>query len=429
MPEMTAMPILAAPTTAGAMQPARGGSGMDPSAQAGAVSGTTIALDANAAAAPAAASDSFAAVLGRYLVKEIGDAKLPTGSAPAKLAQAPVDAEPLPVAAKDSKTDDQPISGEDAMAAGIASLLPLLQSLQPATPINDGKPGDKLATRQDIAASSSGTLALASQLVPGEQRVGPESSAQAAQTGPAAAEADTPVVAAVTTEEPGAPIHQKQGENKGAQAPVALPAGTGTAVGKAAAANPAAASLAVETSPAHTKPPEVPEGSFANALASAQAPVSVQVHSTRAPLNVEAPVGSGNWETQVGEKLVWMVGHHEQRADLTLNPPQMGKVEVSIALNGDQASAQFVSANPAVRDALEAAMPRLREMFADAGITLGQAQVGSDSAQNAAGNPANNRENSDNQRRGAGEAGPTGVLASVASPWLRSGTGMVDVFA
>ena len=61
-------------------------------------------------------------------------------------------------------------------------------------------------------------------------------------------------------------------------------------------------------------------------------------------------------------------------------------------MTGDQATATFVSANPAVREAIENAVPRLREVLADAGVTLGQTQVGSDSPQQS----ANGNENGDN---------------------------------
>lgn len=34
--------------------------------------------------------------------------------------------------------------------------------------------------------------------------------------------------------------------------------------------------------------------------------------------------------TLIGDKLVWMVGRQEQRAELVLNPPQLGRVEISL---------------------------------------------------------------------------------------------------
>jgi flagellar hook-length control protein FliK len=107
---------------------------------------------------------------------------------------------------------------------------------------------------------------------------------------------------------------------------------------------------------------------------------------------IVTPLGSQHWETAIGNSLVVMTGSGQERAELVLTPPQLGRVEVSIAMKGDEASAVFVSASPAVREALENALPRLREVLADAGITLGQAQVGSESP----GQTARDAQNGDN---------------------------------
>ncbi|MDP2808797.1 MAG: flagellar hook-length control protein FliK [Rhodocyclaceae bacterium] len=152
-------------------------------------------------------------------------------------------------------------------------------------------------------------------------------------------------------------------------------------------------------------------------------------HEAIRALPVETPVGTRGWDADVGNRLVWMASRQESRADLVLNPPQMGRIEVSLSISGGEASAQFVSASPTVREALENAMPRLRELLADAGITLGQAQVGSQSA--------GNRENGDNSPRtppdslaAGGDAGPArGFAGAPAHAWQRAGRGLVDVFA
>jgi flagellar hook-length control protein FliK len=155
--------------------------------------------------------------------------------------------------------------------------------------------------------------------------------------------------------------------------------------------------------------------------------------TANAPAVIPTPVGAQGWDSQVGERLVWMAGRQESHAELVLTPPQLGRIEVSLTVSGDQTNALFVSANPAVREALESALPRLREMLADAGITLGQAQVGSE----APGQSANGRENGDNpqQTRAGGSlaglnAATTSGTARVATAWgSGTGRGLVDVFA
>ncbi|MEG1325301.1 MAG: flagellar hook-length control protein FliK, partial [Janthinobacterium sp.] len=78
-------------------------------------------------------------------------------------------------------------------------------------------------------------------------------------------------------------------------------------------------------------------------------------------------VGSPAWDQQLGQKVVWMAAGGDQSATLTLNPPDLGPVQVVLTVTNDQADAAFMSAQPEVRQALEAAMPRLREMMSEAG--------------------------------------------------------------
>lgn len=86
-------------------------------------------------------------------------------------------------------------------------------------------------------------------------------------------------------------------------------------------------------------------------------------------------VGTPAWNQSIGQKLVWMIGSEQQSASLTLNPPDLGPLQVVLSVSSTQANASFYSSQPEVRQALEAALPKLREMLGDAGIQLGQANV------------------------------------------------------
>jgi flagellar hook-length control protein FliK len=130
--------------------------------------------------------------------------------------------------------------------------------------------------------------------------------------------------------------------------------------------------------------PELPAGDFRalmeRAMTMAPGATGVAGGSSSTPsLRVDTPLGQTGWHEEMGQKLTWMVGNNRQQADLVLNPPQLGRIEVSLTMNGDQATAIFTSPNPAVREALENSLHRLREVLADAGVSLGQAQVGSES--------------------------------------------------
>jgi len=147
-------------------------------------------------------------------------------------------------------------------------------------------------------------------------------------------------------------------------------------------------------------------------------------------LPIDQHVGAPGWGQEVGNRLVWMSSNTNSHAELVLTPPQMGRVEISLAVTGDQATATFVSSNPVVREALEAAMPRLREILADAGIQLGQTQVGTENARQS----AQQEKNGDNFAFGrdnlsAKEPSQTITAPQPAASGLKIGRGLVDIFA
>lgn len=153
-------------------------------------------------------------------------------------------------------------------------------------------------------------------------------------------------------------------------------------------------------------------------------------HAAAPGLTVAQPVGTSTWNEEVGNKVVWMANHMESKAELVLTPPQMGRIEVSLSISGEQATATFVSGNAAVREALEAALPRLREVLADAGIQLGQTQVGAENARQSAQqekNTGNFGFNTETPADNAGLHAQSGSSAAAAG--LKTGRGLVDVFA
>ncbi|SFM39521.1 flagellar hook-length control protein FliK [Ectothiorhodospira mobilis] len=99
------------------------------------------------------------------------------------------------------------------------------------------------------------------------------------------------------------------------------------------------------------------------------------------PLTLETPVAQPNWNEAVGNRVLWMVNQNVQGAELKLNPPQLGPLEVRISMEGDRAHVQFVAHHPATREALDAAIPRLREMLAGNGVDLGNVDVSQRQAQ------------------------------------------------
>lgn len=146
-------------------------------------------------------------------------------------------------------------------------------------------------------------------------------------------------------------------------------------------------------------------------------------------LPVSPNVGSVAWGGAVGERVVWMANQNHQVAELHLNPPNLGPLEVRLTLNNDQATAMFVTQHSAVREALETALPRLREMLADNGIMLGNVTVGSESFSQQQTSEQWNGNGNGNARGMIAEEGVTQPVFVQVRPAANMRNGMVDIFA
>lgn len=154
---------------------------------------------------------------------------------------------------------------------------------------------------------------------------------------------------------------------------------------------------------------------------------STQTQQTQSTLpELRTPLhDTSRWSQEFGEKIVWMARNDQQQAQLNLNPAHLGPLRITLNMDADQASAVFTATTPEVRQAIEDAMPRLREMLANAGISLGHTQVGTQSQQEQA---------KAQEGRGSARASKDGAIleadtASSAPVVQRRGIGMVDLFA
>lgn len=79
-------------------------------------------------------------------------------------------------------------------------------------------------------------------------------------------------------------------------------------------------------------------------------------------LTPAAPLAQQTQEilTPLREHLRFQVDQHIKRAELRLDPPELGKIELNIRLEGDRLQVQMHAVNPAIRDALLNGLERLR---------------------------------------------------------------------
>jgi flagellar hook-length control protein FliK len=137
------------------------------------------------------------------------------------------------------------------------------------------------------------------------------------------------------------------------------------------------------------------------------------------PVHVDHPVGSPAWADDVGVKLAHVVSLRHQGVELHVQPAHLGPIDIRISINGDQASVQFVAPHATTRDALENALPVLRDLLAQQGLALGDTAIGG----RAQGGFASSDATRDDQAQ-ARDAGLP-VSAPSASGTLR----LLDVFA
>ncbi len=104
-------------------------------------------------------------------------------------------------------------------------------------------------------------------------------------------------------------------------------------------------------------------------------PSSVEAAQTNMSNFINIPPSKSGWSEAVGQKVAWMVGAAEQSATLTLNPKDLGPLQIIINVNNEKADATFISDNPEVRKALEDGMFNLKQSMSQAGVELGQANV------------------------------------------------------
>lgn len=142
---------------------------------------------------------------------------------------------------------------------------------------------------------------------------------------------------------------------------------------------------------------------------------------------INAYPGKTGWDQAISQKVVWMLGAQEQSATLTLNPPDMGPLQVVIHVHNDQADTTFISDNAEVRQALQDGMDNLRNKMNESGIQLGQANVSSGGQMQQQFQQAAQQSKADASLGRNASASPIEHMSS-AKTLVRTSNGLVDTF-
>lgn len=90
---------------------------------------------------------------------------------------------------------------------------------------------------------------------------------------------------------------------------------------------------------------------------------------------VQTAITHPQWGQEFADKVVWLHQKAIPSAEINLNPRHLGPVSIHIDVDKEQANVSFQAHNPLVRDSIEAALPRLRDMLSAQNLNLGDVNV------------------------------------------------------
>lgn len=141
--------------------------------------------------------------------------------------------------------------------------------------------------------------------------------------------------------------------------------------------------------------------------------------------HIDIPLRAPEWSSAFSEQVVMLAHDGGARAELRLNPAELGPIDVSLKVQDDRVHAAFTIHHAATADAVQAALPKLEQMLAERGVQLDSVSV--DSAEGGTQRDAHNP----NGGNGEGGRRPRGGAAhdegAVRRVLVRNG--LVDTFA
>ncbi|OIQ25600.1 flagellar hook-length control protein FliK [uncultured Vibrio sp.] len=157
-------------------------------------------------------------------------------------------------------------------------------------------------------------------------------------------------------------VHGQAGNQAALKAALGLKAANGLNAGQSN--DPKDAALAQQIAQATGQQPGI-TATRTDAATQAQAPM--QLHREMAP-------------DQMAERVQMMMSKNLKNIDIRLDPPELGRMQIRMNMNGDNTAVHFTVTNPQARDVIEQSMPRLREMLAQQGVQLSDTSVQQQSA-------------------------------------------------
>jgi flagellar hook-length control protein FliK len=91
---------------------------------------------------------------------------------------------------------------------------------------------------------------------------------------------------------------------------------------------------------------------------------------------INLPLKHPQWGQSLGQRIVFMSNNSLQQAQITLNPQNLGQIQVTLQLDKEQKMHISLAAqNGMTRESMESALPRLREMMEQAGVQVASVDI------------------------------------------------------
>ena len=128
----------------------------------------------------------------------------------------------------------------------------------------------------------------------------------------------------------------------------------------------------------------------------------------------------------VKDKVMLIISQKLQQFDITLDPPELGNVQVRVNLQGEQATVNFVVQNQQAKEAFEQNMHKLRDLLAEQGVDVGDANVEQQSQQSdTEGNTESNQSHFSQNTADASDVIEHNLSARMSDP----STKVIDYYA
>ncbi|MEW6989375.1 flagellar hook-length control protein FliK [Colwelliaceae bacterium 6441] len=105
---------------------------------------------------------------------------------------------------------------------------------------------------------------------------------------------------------------------------------------------------------------------------------SMSVQSTKTAINIHnetIAIHRKDFSDAVKDKVMVMINQKIRQLEIRLDPPELGSMHVKLNLQNEQAAVNFVVQNQQAKEALEQNMGRLKDMLAQSGVDVGEANI------------------------------------------------------